>query len=522
MNKYDYVVLGSGFGGATVALRLVEAGKSVLVLERGVRFAGKNLLALKREEQSIAYPELGDKNFFWARSLLNPFRQRMGLFQLRQFKQLQGLVAAGLGGGSLIWANVVVEAHEEAFHKGWPVGIKLETLAQYYGMAREYLRPASIPGSPSFDGRSGAGQIHRAELHRLAAERIGEPWRPVEIAVNFGDEHKPLPNGFGSARQLGCNFCGLCSAGCPQSAKNTVDRSYIAAAEALGAELATGHEVEAIEADEHGYILHLRHYDAEGRLKKRLRLQANKVVLACGSFGSTELLLRSRSRGLLKGLSPALGSKFSINGNVLSAALDPLGEGRFNNGPAISSMIDFGNYAVEDFANPSWAAGMVGSSQFWRAYYFMRAYLGFKLSPEKLAALTQDLLIYVGVGMDSSSGRLKLNSFGQLAIDWPGLASEPAIEAQHRAQKSIAESLGRQYVPDVFSTFGRQFTYHPLGGCPMADSRQEGVVNQFGEVYGHPGLYVADGSIVPTALGRNPAYTICALSERVAERITTG
>lgn len=520
MNKYDFVVLGSGFGGATAALRLAEAGKNVLVLERGKRWRGKQISPLVGEPLSTPFPEPGDADFFWARKVLNPFRRRLGLYEARQFASLQGLSAAGVGGGSLIWANVVVKAHEEAFAQGWPEGLDLAELSRYYLKARQYLRPSLIPGAPGVRNELSGHAIPRAELHRLAAKRLGRQWSPVEVAVNFGNEQfEALPNGFG-ARQMACNFCGLCSAGCPRNAKNTVDLTYIAAAETLGAEVRPLHEVTAVEAVQAGYVLHAQRYDSEGRVAERLQIRAANVVVACGAFGSTELLLKSRKKNLLPNLSPVLGTRFSINGNVLSAALDAHGDGRgLGNGPAIASMIDFGRLAVEDIANPLWAAGLVGGTQWSRAVNFLRAYLGYKMKPQQLARLASDLLVYVGVGLDSASGRLYLNSLGGLSLDWPNLANEPAIRAQHRAQRAIAEALGRKYVPDVFSTFGRQFTYHPLGGCPMADSEEHGVVNQFGEVHGHPGLYVLDASIVPTALGRNPSFTICALAERAVENL---
>lgn len=516
---YDFVVIGSGFGGATVALRLAEAGRSVLILERGRAFRGKNL-QFENFKNSMPFPEPGENHYFWGRQLLNPFRQRLGLYELHNFSNLQGLTAAGLGGGSLIWANVVVRASEQAFAKNWPDDINLDSLEPYYRLASAYLRPKKIPGLVPGQAQNAAPKIERARLHRLAAERLGLSWQAVDLAVNFADEKNAEYNGFGKVRQLGCNFCGLCSAGCPQNAKNSCDLTYIAAALAKGAELATLTEATAIEALDNGaYLIHARVYEADGRLSCKLRIKARRLILACGSFGTTKLLLKSREAGLLPALSPALGSRFSINGNVLSAAFKAGGSGRHNNGPAISSVIDFGDHAVEDIANPVFAAGMVGGSQWSRAYYFLRSYLGFKMSAAQIAALTEDLLVYVGVGMDSSSGRLRLNALGNLSVDWPGLKNEAAIQAQHRAQKAIAGALGREYVPDVFSTFNRQFTYHPLGACPMADSPASGVVDSYGEVFNYPGLYIADGSVIPTSLGRNPSFTICALAERSAARL---
>lgn len=524
MPKYDVIVVGSGFGGGTVGFRLTSAGYSVLMLERGRRWQGKNLKPQAREPKTTPFPEPGDPHFFWGRKLWPLTQQRMGLYEMLQFSNLQGVTAAGVGGGSLIWANVVVEAPEWVFEDAWPDGVSLENLRPYYGLARQFLRPSPVPGVPGVRPDPAGRVVRRAELHQIAAERLGKPWRPVDVAVNFADEVNPQPNGFGSARQLGCNYCGLCSAGCPQNAKNTVDLTCIAAAEARGMEVRTHHQVRAIEPlSAGGYRVHFRHYDEQGRQIEAAHADAPRVVLCAGSFATTELLLRSRTKGLLPHLSPALGTRFSVNGNVVSGALDPQGERRrtrSDNGPAIASLIDFDRFAVEDIANPTWAAGLVGEGDIRRVNSFLKSYLGFKTPPEKLERMARDLLVYVGVGFDRSRGKLYLNALGQLSMSWRGgLRKEPVIAAQHKAMAKIAEVLGRRYVPDVFSTFGRPVVYHPLGGCPMADTAEHGVVDQFGRVYGYPGLFVADGSIMPTALARNPSYTICALSERIAERM---
>jgi cholesterol oxidase len=236
-------------------------------------------------------------------------------------------------------------------------------------------------------------------------------------------------------------------------------------------------------------------------------------------------LLKSRKQGLLPNLSTALGTRFSINGNVLSGALRKGVSGAnvdTNSAPAIASMIDYGDFAVEDIANPTWSAGMVGSSNLGRIAAFALAMAGHKPTPAAVARKAKDLLVYVGVGEDSASGRLRLNRLGMLTLDWPGgIGNEPVVAKLHAAMAQLAAAQGRQYVPNVFSIFNRLVTYHPLGGCPMADTAESGVVDAFGRVFNYPGLYVADGSIVPTALGRNPSYTIAALSERVAQQMTS-
>lgn len=521
MKFIDFVILGTGFGAGTVGLRLAQAGKKVLFLERGRKWFGKNILPADTAYGARAFPENDEEHFLWARKASNPFRHRLGLYEMKQFAALQGLVAAGVGGGSLIWANVVVKAHEQAFSEIWPKGTDLKSLERYYDYALPYLRPRSTPALEASQFNGDLGQLLRAKLLQNAASKLNANWQPLDLAVSFSDPENVQPNGFGASLQKGCNMCGLCTAGCPQGAKNSVDLTYIAEAQALGAELRPLQEASFIEPVDGGYRIRVRKYSEDGAAKHD-SVYARNVIVACGTFGSTQLLLKSRAAGYLPALSSALGSRFSINGNVLGGALDPSGDGflsRTNDGPSVTSMIDFGNFVVEDIANPLWAAGLVGRNPLLKVIRFLQIYFGVKASPEKLRKIALDLLVYVGVGIDKSHGRLYLDQLGNLAVHWPRLKSDAAIQAQYRVQAAIAESLGRTYVPDVFSTFGRAFTYHPLGGCPMGESAKTGVVDAFGAVFDYPGLYVADGSIIPGALGRNPSFTICALAERCAERI---
>lgn len=520
---YDAVVVGSGFGGGTTALRLAQAGFSVCVLERGRRWRGKNLPPVADDSSSTVFPELGDKHFFWGRELWRPSRQRLGLFQMRQMVNLQGLVGAGVGGGSLIWANVVIDAPEWIFDGNWPSDINRSMLTPYYRLADPFLRAQFVPGVRGIPDYAMGRTVPRTEQLRLAAQRLGQRWSPVRIAVNFDDEHNPLRNGHGAARQLGCNYCGLCSAGCPQNAKNTVDKTYIAAAESLGVEVKPLHVVTSLQPTKDGWRVFCKRYDEDGTLAEATHFDCRKLILSAGTFGTTELLLKARRSGALTGLSDALGTRFSFNGNVLSGALRPETSGAnvdTNSGPAIGSMIDFGRFVVEDFANPTWAAGIVGASNVGRITSFALALAGRKPTAEALAAKAKDLLVYVGVGADSARGRLALNALGQLSLAWPGgIDNEPVVRELHKAMGGIAHSLGRVYVPNVFSIFNRPLTYHPLGGCPMADTADRGVVDSHGRVFGYSNLFIADGSIVPTAIGRNPSYTIAALAERVSQAI---
>src|SRR5713101_230415 len=523
--RYEVVVIGSGFGGGTVALRLAQAGKKVLVLERGRRWRGKNLIPQDGDPAATPFPQIGESHFFWGSQIWHPSRERLGLFELRQMLNLQGVAAAGVGGGSLVWGNVAIEAPENIFRTGWPGDITYEVLQPYYRKAEAYLLPLFVPGVPGIPGEKNR-RVIRSEMFKAVAEKTGKKWQPVRAAVYFGDEAAPHANGHGHARQLGCNYCGLCSAGCPQNAKNTVDITYLAEAEALGAEVRPLTEVTHLESHNGTYRIHFRRYELDGRVAERGSISSHNVVLAAGTFGTTELLLQSKARGGLPGISKALGTRFSVNGNVLSGALrrdatdDEIAKLDTNSGPAIGSMINCGSFAIEDFANPTWTAGMIGGSNFGRVWSFLRALAGHPAGAEAMRKKAKDLLVYIGVGRDESRGRLKLNAFGSLSLEWPGgINSDPVVRELHQTMAELAHAQGREYVPNVFSIFDRPLTYHPLGGCPMADSHDSGVVDSCGRVFGYRGLYLADGSVIPTAVGRNPSFTIAAVAERIAERM---
>src|SRR5262249_42111347 len=161
-------------------------------------------------------------------------------------------------------------------------------------------------------------------------------------------------------------------------------------------------------------------------------VEGKRVVVAAGTFGTTELLLNCKGNGMLPKLSAAIGRRFSINGNVLAGALKP-GKPqqpvKTNSGPAIASMIDYGSFAIEDFADPTWAGGMFGSSSLKKLLSFLLALSGFKPRKKSGSGSERDLLMYVGVGDDGSRGRLLLNRFGQLSLNWPGgINSEPGVK----------------------------------------------------------------------------------------------
>ncbi len=520
LGNFDVIVIGSGFGGGTVALRAAQAGKRVCVLERGRRWRGKNLPARDDQPDATVFPEPGDPHLLWGAQLLLPSRQRLGLFDVRIMKDLFGFGAAGVGGGSLVWSNVVVKPAESVFESGWPAGTTLKTLGPYFRRAAAYLKPSLVPGVPGVPDVASGRVIPRAELLQRTGVAQGLQWKPVHTAVHFGDENRPHSQGHGKALQMGCNYCGRCNSGCPQGAKNQVDLTYLAEAESIGADVRPLHEVTAVEPAYRGFRVHFTRYELDGRVVDKGILEAPRVVFCAGAFGTAELLLKMKARGLLPGLGSALGTRFSVNGNVTAAAVKAKTEGAedYNTGPAITGLIELNDCVIEDLIIPPWFTRFVGAGTAERLAFITKVMLGRKIDIAEEKRKAKDVVIWGGNGIDRAQGRLKFNALGKLTLDWPGgLGNEPIFAKLHAAMSSLAKAQGRKYIPNFSSVFGKQATVHPLGGCPMSDSPSTGVVDACGRVYAYPGLYIADGSVVPTALGRNPSYTIAALAERTAD-----
>ena len=513
---YDAVVVGSGFGGGITACRLAEAGWRVAVLERGRRFG---------RDDFIDRPEDAPKLLWHSRA--NPD----GIFDLRLMRDLSVLCASGVGGGSLIYANVQLRAPTEVFQRDWPDGLDRQALEPYYERTEEALEPRQVPADSALRKLPAFARLGR--LAKLDAERL-------PLAVHFGDERE---NPFGGAPQQGCTNLALCNLGCPRHAKNTVDLTYLARAERHGAEVFPLHEVLTLEPSAshgRGWKVSFR----ELRSRRRGEVEAPVVVLAAGTLGSTRLLLRNRRR--LPHLSPALGTRFSGNGDALGGAFDPgapgLERAEMHIGPVMTSRLDLWadhRFMLADGALPEAFSGLLavvrGANGLagWRRELLLRlrtlaARLGLSDQPVtprsvRLAMRSPitDSIVFLMIGQDAADGRMRLTRlFKRLDIRWSSAASRQLFEQMHET----TEELARLAEADAYfalngGPLGKFITVHPLGGCPMGDDPQRGVVDQHGAVHGHPGLIVADGSVIPTAVGVNPAKTIAALAERSVEHL---
>ncbi|MEA2214233.1 MAG: cholesterol oxidase [Solirubrobacteraceae bacterium] len=550
---FDAVIVGSGFGGSVTAARLAEAGWRVCLLERGKAYP----------PNSFPRSPLGMKHNLW-----DPSEGRHGLFDLWEFDHLDALCASGLGGGSLIYANVFLRKDERWFvnenlleggYEDWPV--TRADLDPHYDEVERRIGVQRFPLEQSpYD------QTPKVLAYREAAEKLGLDWSLVPLAVTFANPDAPAipgepiteqPNLHGRTR-LTCRLCGECDIGCNYGSKNTLDFTYLTDAWRAGADLRTRCEVRSFAPLDGGgyevkYVIHGPEREGQATATATLapeRLTCTHLILSAGTLGTNWLLLRNRAA--LPGLSPALGRGFSGNGDLLTFALRATqadAEGRRSprviepgRGPVITSAIrvadslDGGQgrgFYLEDAGYPEFAGWMLELLEAPEAiaralpraadfvWSMMRGRQDTELG-EMASALFGDcdlssgLLPLLGMGRDVPDGTMSLKD-GRLEVAWSKDGpSKPYFDRVRELSRQVAGQLGADFLDNPIWHQHRVITVHALGGSRMGRSAQEGVVDPYGRVHGHPGLHIADGSVMPGPVGANPSLTIAALADRFA------
>lgn len=568
---FEAVIIGSGFGGSVNFCRLAQKwGNKVLLLERGKRYP-KGSFARSPKQMAESFWNQEDETVNRPKHIQN--KKSLGLFDVRIFKKMDSVFSAGLGGGSLIYANVFLEPPEDLFQQGWPAAVNKTTLQPYYNIARQVLGARPIPPWRDNPRR----KIIRTELFQAFAQHEQRTSKLADICVFFGNDYsynngqQPTDIGLQEANRYGapqtsCTYCGECDVGCNTHSKNTLDLNYLYAGEyhhkgqirteSLVASIiplsAEGKDDPSANGA-YGYRIEYRNCNTQ-TLES---CTSQRVIVSAGTFGSNELLLRCRDvHKTLPNISTQLGKWFSGNGDFLSCVAFGQKLADPNYGPVITQYTDYNlfdqfnrqqGFVLEDASYPAFLAWLIEgvfpvdlprkimrlSKQLYGWFINLLTTgswansLGHTLHEVLEKDLSSHSSVLLCMGLDRGDGTLTLNKKGRIDLDWPQETSlslyQSILEAGNRFKDFVN---GKWFIP--LPTWNmpvrHNVTVHPLGGCILADSPEQGVVsadnNHRGAVFGYQGLYVADGAILPSAVGANPVATITATAEWIAEGIT--
>ena len=516
---YDYIIIGSGFGGSVSALRLAEKGYNVLVLEKGKHYHTEDF---PRTNWNL-------RKYLWI-----PWIGLYGIWNLTLLRHVFILHGTGVGGGSLNYCNQLLVPPDDIFAKPeWGPGDWKATLAPFYGLAKRMLGATPCP------------QVGKADhiLAEIGREILGEDTFHInDVGVFFGQPNKTVPdpyfNGYGPDR-TGCTFCGACMIGCPVGAKNTLDKNYLYLAEhKYGIEILP--EMEAI-----GVVAAVDGYDVIAQkstsiLHSKKTFQTKGVVFSGGVMGSVKLLFECERRGFLPNLSDHVGNYIRTNSEAILGVKAKDRHADYSDQIAITSGIypdKQTHVEVVRFNKGSDAMSILttlltdGGGRIPRFMKFLGNVLTHPWSfvktlwPLGWGARTSILLAMQTkenhIRFDYKSrwwrlGRRSLNS--RLATGAKKIPSH--IPIANDIARRMSEKIDGQPVsawPEVL--FDVPTTAHILGGAVMGQTREHGVVNFSGEVHGYSNLYVVDGSNIPVNLGVNPSLTITALAEYIMSQI---
>jgi cholesterol oxidase len=504
---YDVVVIGSGFGGSVAALRLTEKGYTVGVLEAGRRF----------DENTLPTTSWRARDFLWAPALGMKGIQRIHVLGGRSGVMV--LAGAGVGGGSLVYANTLYEPLDPFFaDPQWShiTDWKAE-LAPYYDQAKRMLGVVQNPTVTPAD-----------EVMRKVAERmgVGHTFRLAPVGVFFGEPGVEVDDPyFGGAgpRRRGCTECGECMTGCRHGAKNMLIKNYLYLAEKAGAKVHPETTVTGVRPVDGGYEITVKRTGPLGRTRT---LTARQVVFAAGTYGTQRLLHRLRATTLPR-LSPRLGVLTRTNSEALLGFERPSVTGdKLNQGVAITSSIHpDAETHIEPvrYGDGSNAMGTLrtllidggGRAPRWlkflgaalrRPHLVPRLFNHRRWSERAIIALVMQAKDN-SITVSFTKGRLRAGpGHGEPNPTW--------IPTGHRVARLAAEEIGGLPGGSWLDLFDIPATAHFLGGCAIGDSPDTGVIDPYHRVYGYEGLHIVDGSAVSANLGVNPSLTITAQAER--------
>ncbi len=527
--EFDFLIVGSGFGGSVSALRLSEKGYRVGVLEMGKRW----------RPQDFPRTNWNLRKFLWL-----PLLSCHGIQRLTLLKDVLILSGAGVGGGSLVYANTLLYPPEKVFAD--PLWAELcdwkTVLAPHYQTARRMLGVTQNPRLFRSDEmlREYAGNLHREDTFHVA-----------NVGVFFGPQKSPAEEGklfpdpyFGGAgpERTACIHCGACMVGCRPGAKNTLDKNYLYLAERNGVQIFPETEVTLIEPisveEGGGYALHVRRSTSLWRRQPRV-MRARQVVLAGGVLGTVPLLMKCKEQGTLPGLSPQLGNYVRTNSEAILGVTARDRQADVSRGIAITS----GFYPdpqthveVVRYPRGSDSMGLLGTPLtdggpglprplrwLWNCVRhpldFLRTLWPFGWAQRTVILLVmQTLPNYMRMRLSRrwvwpfSRTLTTENDQEQRNPTYIPIAND-AARALAKKMDGVPQSALNEVLLDVPTTA------HILGGCPMGKDADSGVIDYRGRVFGYEGMYVVDGSMIGANLGVNPSLTITALAEHAMSHV---
>lgn len=517
---YDFVVVGSGFGGSVSALRLAEKGYRVAVLEAGRRY---------RDED---FPKTNWNVFKW---LWLPPLRCFGIFRISLLNDAMILSGNGVGGGSLMYANTLLQPPDPFYQDPQWSGMAdwKSVLAPHYQTARRMLGVARVSTLSPAD-----------ELMKKVAAELGcsATFRMQDVGIFFGEPEKTVPDPFFGGEgpdRTGCRLCGGCISGCRYNAKNTLVKNYLYLAEKRGVQVIPETTVDLIEESAGGYLLRTHRTTSMLHLGRRV-YRAAQVVLSAGVLGTLPLLMRCRERGTLPRLSPMLGNRVRTNSEALNGvtawndavdysqgvaitssiyvdAVTHIEPVRFSRGSDLISLIDT---PLTDGPEPGRRVWRWFLNKFRHPIVALRTAWPFGWGRRTVIFLVMQTL-------DNS-----IRVFLKRRWWWPfgkALASEredkraripaeiPQAQLAAKTAARLMPGIPKNAITEVLFNMGT--TAHILGGCAIGPDPEHGVIDGHNRVYGHAGLYVVDGSMMPANLGVNPSLTITALAEHAMSHV---
>lgn len=514
---YDFVIIGSGFGGSVSALRLSEKGYKVLVIEKGKWFS-----------QSDDFPKTNwnlKKYFWWPRLGLT------GLFNMTFFRHVAVLSGVGVGGGSLVYANTLPIPKSPFFKSGhWKNLQDWETeLQPFYQLAKKMLGATKNPYMSKSD-----------KVMQTLAQEIGKPeaFQKTDVAVYFGNRGEtvddPYWQGKGPSR-TGCTLCGGCMLGCRFNAKNTLDKNYLYLAQKLGAEIIAESEVYDVQPlnkdGSEGYTIMYK--NSLSYFPKKYQVRAKHVIFSGGVLGTLKLLLKLKKTSLVH-LSDTLGQGVRTNSESLIGITTFDKKKSFSKGIAIGSLIQIDENRHIEPVQYSEGSG------FWRL--LMAPMVKGKTMIERLSNMLKDIVFHpldniktyfvddwskrthILLYMESIESTLKMRrskwGITKTSLEKgisPTAFNPMAQQLAHKAEKIID---GKAMVMVSETLLGIPTTAHILGGACMGENTNYGVIDHKNRVFNYENMWICDGSMISANIGVNPSLTITALTERAMSFIS--